>query len=526
MKIKALTLAIAAAATLPQAAFAVDPAITPDFVFRLSGATAAESLFRLTLVNEVCASDIAYLRDGSSGAGTQYGVYCVASSSSPVPASIQGKKVLFLKHGAGGSASGVHNLIQSLQSSYINRTTCVSSGTQTIGASSYPAYSCGTYNDYSHAGYSDGNPELFTGPNQPYSASAITSSQVSAAFTDSLGTAPKGVLAQVFSLVASTNLWNALQAVQVAQGSLPASCTSADTSEACTPTISKELAASFFAGKVTSWNNVQVTLSGTNYPINAVTGITGPSTANPAPVATGVKLCRRTPGSGTGATIHANVLGNPCLTNGYAVPIAGNTGNVFAGSGSGDTEKCLQAWNSGASQTANTETSGSPTTFSATVNPANQTGWAVGLMSTERATNANYRFLKLDNVYPSAENTQQGKYQMWAEGTIQYVPAGAASAGAIATAGGLVLNAGSAERDFIDYLKDAMSKFSNVSQVNAGLPRPAYLALSTQPGNTPLAKWDATQPVIGFTHGASGNPNNCAIPVWNTSFPTVAPWSK
>lgn len=535
MKVKALTLAVIAAAS--QNALAIDPSVTPDVVFRLSGATAAESLWRLATRNEICDTnnpDIDYLRDAG---GTNFAVYCLAQTTgvsyngqvSTIPASLSGKKVLFLKHGFGGSASGVQALINPIQQAYVDRTTCPGApgGTFSIGGVAYDSWTCGTSNAYSHAGFSDVNPELFRGDNKPFSASAVTPAEVSGAFVGA-GVQPKGVIGQAFSLVASTNLWNAMQTVQVAQGSLPATCNPADTSEACTPSISKELAVALMSSRVTNWNNVNVTIGGSTFALTGAPGVA-------APTNTSVKICRRVNGSGTQATINANVLDVPCLGASAtgSGPTLGNTPNIFMGSGSGDVERCLQAWNTGTSQSAQTETSSNPITFSATVNGGNQTGWAIGPMSTERNANANYRFLKLDGIYPSAENAQQGKYKMWGEGTFQFVPSDAANAATIASLGGLVLTPGTPERDFADYIKNAVGKFGNVASINNGLPRPAYLALSTvsaTPANAPTAAWNPAQPVIGWHHNTAaagtGNTDNCRIPSWNSSYPTVVPMTR
>jgi hypothetical protein len=313
------------------------------------------------------------------------------------------------------------------------------------------------------------------------------------------GSAIKGGVGLVFGIVVSNNLRDALQAAQ----GLPVGAYSVDPDgqPINMPSLSKQLVQDILSGGQVDWAQV-ATKAGTT--LTAASGVTPPAD-------TAVKLCRRVNGSGTQAVINRAFLDNPCNTDGALSPRPDDGANSFAGSGSGDVEKCLQAFNSGVSQSI-TGVSGA-----VTVNSGAQKAWAVGVNSLEKAginfSGAHYSFVAIDGAAPTARNTHDGKYQVWGETTIQY-----RVDGANALSG--------AKKELADYLRATVASKANVQSINAVLPVDAYLALSTVTGNVPQAGWPTTgtsthplgtNPVIAFTHGES-KADNCKVPSINSAY--------
>lgn len=484
MKIKALSAAVAAALALPQAAMAIAPTDLFDAVIHFAGATAEDNLMKNSIVTDICATNINYLNKGN-----EWGIFCTVQTGAAIPASISGKYIQILKHGSGGSDTGVASLVSNSPLAYIDPTTCgaAPATTVTIGGVVYPSWTCtGTVLQTADWGVSDVNPEMFQGINQGTGFGGVNASISASVF----GSANQSVVGQVFGIAVSNDLWNALQSAQITQGLLPG-CVAGSTTEACTPNLTKEMAASLYTGKVNNWANLNI--NGTSL-----------TTLVAAPATTAVKVCRRVAGSGTQATINNVVLDSPCNSGGLA-PLT--LGNAIQGAGSGDVEKCLTAWNAPASAQTITGNGGA----AVTVNAALQTGWAVGMMALDRATSPAWKFVKYEGVYPSVANVHAGKYHMWSEATIQY-PIVGAPAPAVSPIG--------APKDVADYLKTTISTKAAVISVNNALAiagTPAYVAL---PHRNVGVAIDAVynpatpNPLIGWTHTSTTNTDNCRVPTW------------
>lgn len=523
MKLKALSLAIAAASILPQSAFAllpkggIDPTtVSATYTLRFAGASAEDNLIFDTMLKDICSSNITVLnKPGTTSLphklSNYFGVACKAKTTSgtnKIDSSISGQNVLLLKRSEGGSAYGVNTLLESppRQISQIDPSTCtVLDGTYTstiasvgtvdaVKCTNTTAPSVGVAGNSlaADAGISDVNPEMFKGANTPAGFSAVVPATVSPRFGS-----VKGVVAQVFGVVVSTNLRNNLQTAQFGAGN---ACVGSDT-EACMPSLSKELVASLFTGKVTQWNQIQVNSGGTPKAFTTLPGIVLPSPTSATSATYPVKVCRRVPGSGTQATINNVILDTPCSTAGLT-PLVGNTANVTQGAGSSDTANCLTAWNTGTPKTIATD----KTPGTVTVGATGVTGWAIGLMGLEKA-DANFKFVKLDGVAPSAKNVHDGKYQLWSEATIQYrVDVPYALVGA--------------KLGFINTIKALVGNAANLATLNSLLPAPAYMALSTVAGQTPDAIYKASNPVVAFTHTTT-NTDNCRVPTMNNNSAVV-----
>lgn len=501
MKLKEITLATAALSALSLSGSALaaglDPASIPDaFTLRFAGASAVDNLIFDGILKDMCAANISVLNKPDATKtphklGNYFGVACTAKTTaqnSKIDPSISGQNILVLKRSAGGSAFGVNNLLTNPPTpvTQINPASCVLNGTYTS-----PTPSVGTVDNYTcsntvpgadvaaDAGISDVNPEMFKGVNRPAGFSDVKASDVAPRFGR-----VKGVAAQVFGIVVTKNLRDNLQVAQFGAGN---ACVGAET-EACMPNLSRQLVESLLAGRVTQWNQIKV--KGTAF--TSLPGVTPPT---PVGGNYPVKICRRVPGSGTQAAINANIHSAPC-TAGAFNPLTGNTPNVAQGSGSSDVATCLQAWNTGTALNIATDIGSG----SFTVGAAGTTGWAIGPMGLEKA-DANMRFVKLDSYAPTLANVHAGKYPMWAELTVQYrTDAGFALTGA--------------KLGLANTIKSSISNASNLASLNALLPAPAYLALSTNSGQVPDAVFNLNNPVVGYTHTTT-NTDNCRIPSMN-----------
>lgn len=219
-------------------------------------------------------------------------------------------------------------------------------------------------------------------------------------------TLEKGFAAQGFALMASEELYKAMQTKQKAEGRLPSSCTVGDfTPGACQPSLSKNEYASI------------VRADSFSYVANAnITGYKDPVALTVDPI----NLCRRVETSGTQATSNVFFLNNSCananptfgaiapkfvdFSSGTAVALtaSGSVGNyddfgggfaLFEGSGTGDTRNCVIRRNAGNNPS----------------NVADSLGkYAIGWISLENPTLAGFKYLKLNGVSPDAYQTVVG----------------------------------------------------------------------------------------------------------------------
>lgn len=284
-------------------------------------------------------------------------------------------------------------------------TNCTASGTNytgcgTVAGQLVPAQSMGGASDLDPATFADAN--IYTpGATYPVSVTA-------------------GTGAQVFSVVANTILYRAMQRQQGVTNELgpvlPSSCydgTDAtgtietpandiagdDFGPECQPSISKQAYASIANSSTGALKNGWAALLGV--------GIAGPGNNL-------VKLCRRVATSGTQAASNQFFLVNPGSPTGKLSPagantvVAGGNGNVlgatkfwwWANSGTGDVLDCLGNANNG---------TGPDLTPPAALGGAASAGrhYALGVISAENdwrtqsaALRQNFRFLKLDGVSP------------------------------------------------------------------------------------------------------------------------------
>lgn len=244
-----------------------------------------------------------------------------------------------------------------------------------------------------------------------------------------------------FGLPVTKVLRDALQTQQIANGSLPGSCTAGNESEACMPSLTRATGASIFSGNLVGWSELGL-----------------------APTDDTVYVARRPNSSGTQTASRIFFLNDPCA-GGVLTFVDGNNGEgnkdsaacsaasygpgleVYVGSGSGNVETCLN----------NHNTAGR---------------FAVGVLgvenpSTSSAAAAGIRHVKIDGVSPTAINVSNGRYGFWVEATLNYLASHV-----------------SADAD-LDAMKTALTTAFNdpsvVRSVNAGFNTTSLLSSAAEP---------------------------------------------
>ncbi len=473
-------------------AFALAPTETPDIEISLSGATAQDGNIG-ALFKELCvAGSLDEYRDGPSGSagGNHRAYFCRLDTSKVTGLSTTTPKVLFHKTSTtktasgsiGGSGIGVNPVMlkQAVDVMAISNGNCLAP----TGSESY--WRCritqpgDTAPKVPDAGVSDVNPEMFTGPNTPTGVAPVDAGQVAKLLEVKSG----GSL--VFGIPVTLELRNALQRAQIDQGELASDCAGQE-SEACMPSLSKQLIASLMTGQLGKWDLVKAGKGGSSKPLTDYAD--GKTTDSK------VYICRRTNGSGTQATINAKILNAPC-TAGAVNPA--ETSNDLAGpivrlnAGSGDVEKCLVDLNSG------TNTSGQ--------NASATKAWAIGVQSTERnASNSlAYRFIKVDGEAPTLQNAAAGRYHIAAEVTYQWLKSGGPTGDKAKIISRIATDAG---------------KPSIIAGNNAAFKytwgQGGYLAVSSSGWDVSAnGELDLNNPVTPYTHAPAGlSLDNCRVPV-------------
>lgn len=473
-------------------AFALAPTETPDIEISLSGATAQDGNIG-ALFKELCVSgSLDEYRDGATGSagGNHRAYFCRLDTSKVTGLSTTTPKVLFHKTSTtktasgsiGGSGIGVNPVMlkQAVDVMAINNGNCLAP----TGSESY--WRCritqpgDTAPKVPDAGVSDVNPELFTGPNTPTGVAPVDAGQVAKLLQVVSG----GSL--VFGTPVTLELRNALQRAQIDQGELASDCAGQE-SEACMPSLSKQLIASLMTGQLGKWDLVKAGKGGSSKPLTDYAD--GKTTDSK------VYICRRTNGSGTQATINAKILNAPC-TAGAVNPA--ETSNDLAGpivrlnAGSGDVEKCLADLNSGSN------TSGQ--------NASATKAWAIGVQSTERnASNSlPYRFVKVDGEAPTLQNAAAGRYHIAAEVTYQWLKSGGPTGDKAKIISRIATDAG---KPSIIAGNNAAFKFT--------WGQGGYLAVSSSGWDVSAnGELDLNNPVTPYTHAPAGlSLDNCRVPV-------------
>ena len=254
------------------------------------------------------------------------------------------------------------------------------------------------------------------------------------------------IAVQIFGIVVSLNLRNAMQAAEAATGMLPSSCASGASklgsvreTEDCMPNLTSNQVSTILANNnFTDWTNL--TYSGNNRTVSVYDASGALDTA--APANSNIHICARTAGSGTWAIANIKFENAPCsgdsqafqtassqtLQNETAAAVSGAQKLIHSMRGAGDVDSCLSGLSTGANiGTFTWYTTG----VQDNVNGTNNSRYAIGPQGTDRNTDLSndYRFIKIDNASPSAYNIVAGRWTFFAEliavssSTIAYPPA-------------------------------------------------------------------------------------------------------
>lgn len=415
----AIGVALASSAT---AAMAFDPSVTPpDYTVFISGSSAVSPTVLSYTIDTVCdhTADISvFRRSSSNGFGNDWGVACkVNTATTGVSAA---RNVLFLKRDAGGSGYGVTPVTNAIAVDVIQvgstSGNCPGGSTSqtTANGTAYNQYVCNNANVslIPDAGFSDVEPDKFYGINTPAGLNAYDPSTA-------LAFKAQPVAALVFGIPVNENLRNALQAVQFPKTSVcnPVNSgysTNGET-EACMPSLTSSEVSELYVGDLHNWDSFLVTDStnptGPKIPLaTALNNDSQYSALGLVPADHKIQICRRTPGSGTQATLQMEFLNVPC--DPHALPPLSSSNPigpiVNEGSGASDVSRCLDDFNNG------TNNSG----FNSTLTKR----WAAGVEFTADYDAAHYdwRFVKISGVAPTIQNTAAGDYPYYTEESFQW----------------------------------------------------------------------------------------------------------
>jgi ABC-type phosphate transport system substrate-binding protein len=516
MKIKALAAAVAMVAAGNAAAIQVHTTGTVDFVVNISGATASTFTIREVVTNEICDSQIDVYNSDEN-----WVVACVVKPEFQV--GTEATSVLFRKADT-GSSGGVGPLDLSLPVPM----TLPGADCAAVPGSSPQEWECsndpapiavsdlpnGIVNTIPDIGTSDVEPALFTGSLAGSSGSFQNLSSVDTRALAGLG----------FGVVATTSLRNALQEMQFP--GVDTWTIEMRESQEYMPSLTSSTLRSLFTGQVASWNDLKNgDGQGLFEVVNFADGSVIVPTGGPQ-----VHVCRRAAGSGTHATIAAEILGTNCAVGQTAsmVSLLGGLDETTAPGvtevrGSSDMSRCLNAAETGV-------ISGS---YRGNNNPATNV-WAIGYQSLEKGALTivdgmamssedlaeeadHFRFIKIDGYAPTLDNIHRGQYTIFSQSSMQTrgdtagpkwndsIVAAGAQAQVQAVFEKIAADVGDAST--LDEL-NALPEFAHNFALG-GVPG-GWLGDPRNPNNTPDLKLDGINPVNSYSRAFV---NTCQNPI-------------
>ncbi len=444
-----------------------------DISLTWGGATASSLTAQEAAVSAVCASnaDLIYVtggafNDANDAQGNDWVLFCITNSTLVPGLPAGDHRVMVVKRDRGGSGVGVGpvqvvdaittlNVPAGGAEPAIPPPGCVQNtpGVENApiipapGGGNVPLFECpATYNidRNMEMGTSDIEPDKFTGINTPVVDGISRPFLPGAAngFDALFDTVPglNPLAALVFNTPVTLQLRNRLQTVQFEAGSAefdrcnPGGANYGDQvplpvgnlavrphtwaeDEACMPSLTQSEIASIMTGRIVNWNQLRIDNGAAQ-----AGNITG-----------AIQICRRTPGSGSQATLNALWMHYPCDQDSdgsvnvvlprapsaaCAAPFA--AGQVYDCSGSSDVDTCLH-------------------TLDGTANPL-----AIGILSVEGrnvvtapGTTRNWRYIKINGVAPTLRNVHAADYEYYAEQSCQFkrrtLPAGFNQVGGVNT---------------------------------------------------------------------------------------------
>ena len=412
MKIKALSLAIASVVASQAHALAPSAFDSNTVEIYQSGASAQQNTME-ALLTDFCQSGT--LDTYADGADDFRNYFCTFKTAG-VPASLQGKNVVFYTRATGGSAWGVIPVGKNWNVRFMDLDACSYNGSSsqqtcaitTQSTALLPNGECPTDSaDYSSAdqdtrcrvsdfGVSDVEPDLFVG-NNLNPADGFISGLTSAEAASLTVSANYGV---VFGFSVSNNVRDSLidagfRIEAPTSGVVAANVVNVGGTD-YVANLSKTAIRSVMSGAITNWGQLD------------------PSFANGAnDIAFGgfMMSCRRAPGSGTQASAQIQFLDDHSGPKGGSVGMVteGDSNSdylVYENSGSGRVEKCQND--------ANNATSTEVDTFG-----FNWGAWGINAINRSQSGDS-WSFVAIDGTYPTLEAAQVGDYDHMFEQTTQF----------------------------------------------------------------------------------------------------------
>ncbi len=385
------------------AALAAGTASAATVTFTVSGATALNKSFEKTALDmcDTAQPSATYSYNGSvSGTKAAVRYECKAKSGLGISGVSTGDTLIINKE-QGGSGNGVKQVNNSTTVT-VSNTTCTTSTVDGTYANRTHWTGCGYTTAVPTAGMSDVEPKLL------YPSAA-----------DNGNLKNDGIVAQVFGMAVSDNVYQKLQALQ---GKIVG-----DYSEAQAPSLPASFVRGTFSGVANDWTAVDPSITEAAHNTDVHPNQPGFVDANAN--TTAVKICRRASGSGTLATFEATVMLNPCSTSAL---YGGNTvlSNYLGDdTGANDTNQGYL----GETDVYTVVQSSSTEDVDTCLTRAYYQGeMAIGIMGTERqpgdtgsktagsddndGPTDKWHFVKIGQVYPSVANFVAGDYDFyWAE---------------------------------------------------------------------------------------------------------------
>jgi hypothetical protein len=388
----------------------LSPSDIPDLTLKIAGSTIQDNNIDTLLKGSSAGAalclpgTLSSYKDGdAAGKGTYWRAwFCRVDSALVTGLGQSNPKVLILKRNKSGAVTGTYPLLEPTKPIQFMG---INNGNQCTSPDGGLNYSCTTnqpgdvYNAVPDVGMSDVDPYMFKDTNfipQFETGGAIYREPLASDVTEKLNILNAGAVIQ--NTPVSLGLRNALQAAQIAEGTLTdATCVGKDTL-ACMPSLDSATLAKIFKGAIATWSDITVKTSEGSKPLTdyAQTPISSKL----------VHLCRRNLGASTQAAINAFFLRSPCEAN-SPMPVAlsnPNYGPVVLSPGQVSLEEtCLDSLDKG--------------TVNPSFNPMGTRAWAIGMLTTERNTTLSlgYRYIKIDGAAPTPQEVFNGKYTYFTE---------------------------------------------------------------------------------------------------------------
>ncbi len=426
---------------------------------------------------------------------------------------IAGKTLAVLKTSSGGSGKGVGSLIRSTEKATIWATSTATNITTTVAgcavtstppsSTNFASYnlhdSCTASTESINAdvGLSDEEPQVFQ---TIFASGKLSNSELAAIPGAAFGLT-------VFGVPVTLGIYERLQAMQFPTSNVcnpqNASYSTNQATDACMPNLKRSTIAGLYSGQIDFSNLVadgtgqvakgtsldQVTIAANSSNGNTVAARSALSTPT-------MKLESRTSTSGTLALFETYFLGERCSTGGVTIKKAPDT-SVTENSNSTNVALALDT-----DDKATTEVG------------------AMGILTTEITPGSqNWRFVKVDGAAPTLINVNNGSYQFFAEGTMQYRTAtvGGLSTLATANANGKTVALAmqslygnpNVQNDLNVAFRQTFGDAGLMSPTSSGntLPTPPFVTDGV--GGTGDLR---TFPVATVTRGAAGAPVTCSAP--------------